>query len=46
MNFEKALEIGKSGSSKMDKYFNYKTNVNFEAISHVLCLMTIKSFKK
>ncbi|MEC2709437.1 glycosyltransferase [Bacillus thuringiensis] len=34
MNFEKALEIGKSGSFKMDKYFNYKTNVNFK-LSHI-----------
>ncbi|MRU06112.1 glycosyltransferase family 1 protein, partial [Bacillus anthracis] len=34
MNFEKALEIGKSGAIKMDKYFNYKTNVNFK-LSHI-----------
>ncbi|MDR4346528.1 glycosyltransferase family 4 protein [Bacillus anthracis] len=34
MKFEKALEIGKSGAIKMDKYFNYKTNVNFK-LSHI-----------
>ncbi|MCU5696442.1 glycosyltransferase family 1 protein, partial [Bacillus cereus] len=26
--------IGKSGAIKMDKYFNYKTNVNFK-LSHI-----------